>query len=158
MFRLLNTTTMVPLAGEVTVPGGRLGPGSVGAITEGFEAAYRQLYGRTPLGVAIEALNWRVVMSGPAPEVTIGPPDQAAAGGGDRTAALRGALKTTRPAYFPETRGYVDVPVYDRYRLGAGAHVAGPAIVDEFDSTVVIYADYAAAVEEDANLVIQSIG
>jgi N-methylhydantoinase A len=122
---------------EVTVPGGRLGPGSVGAITEGFEAAYRQLYGRTPLGVAIEALNWRVVMSGPAPEVTVGPRNQEAPGGSDRAVALQSALKRTRPAYFPEGPGYVDAPVYDRYRLIPGLCLDGPVIVEERESTTV---------------------
>jgi N-methylhydantoinase A len=48
------------------------------------------------------------------------------------------APKKHRAAYFPEARGYVQTPVYDRYALGAGARLAGPAIVEERESTTVI--------------------
>ena len=113
---------------EVEVPPGALGSASLGALTAGFEAAYRALYSRTPLGVAIEALNWRVVVSGPPPDISI---ETAAPTGG-------AVVKRMRPAYFPEAGGYVDTPVYDRYRLEAGAHFAGPAIIEEREATAVI--------------------
>jgi N-methylhydantoinase A len=138
---------------EVTVPSERLGPGSVSTITETFEAAYRQLYGRIPLGVAIEALNWRVVMSGPAPEVTIGPQNGDPGAGGDRAARLRDGLKKTRPAYFPEVAGYVDVPVYDRYRLTPGVVLGGPVIVEERESTAVFGPGARVRVDEALTLV-----
>jgi N-methylhydantoinase A len=122
---------------EVAIPGGRLGPDKVSVITDAFEAAYRQLYGRTPLGVAIEALNWRLVMSGPAPEITIGARATSPAGVDDAAPALRAALKSTRPAYFPEARGYVQTPVYDRYRLSSQLRFDGPVIIEERESTTV---------------------
>jgi len=67
---------------------------------------------------------------------------------------ISSALRAQRPVFFPGA-GFVGCPVYDRYRLGAGAHVPGPAVVDEFDSTVVIYPIYAATVDGDGNLVIE---
>jgi N-methylhydantoinase A len=45
--------------------------------------------------------------------------------------------KSTRKAYFPEARGYVDTPVYDRYALQPGASFQGPAIIEERESTTV---------------------
>src|SRR5262250_3202314 len=56
---------------EVAVPPGPLGPDSVDAITAAYEAAYRALYSRVPLGVPIEALNFRVVVSGPVPDISV---------------------------------------------------------------------------------------
>ena len=47
--------------------------------------------------------------------------------------------------YFAESDGYVDCPIYDRYALPAGATFAGPAIVEEFDSTTVVHPGYAVA-------------
>ena len=47
----------------------------------------------------------------------------------------------------PDT-GYVPVPVYDRYRLTAQTVLEGPAIIEEFDSTVVLHPGYAAKVDE----------
>ncbi len=118
---------------EVPVPLGRLGRENLETLTQNFEAAYRTLYGRTASGVAIEALNWRLVVSGPPHEMRMD-------SGGVR--ATRGgrpdALKRRRPAYFAEARGFVETPVYDRYRLAPGAAVEGPAIVEERESTAAI--------------------
>jgi N-methylhydantoinase A len=116
---------------EVEVPPGALDAGSLAAITVSFEAAYRALYSRTPMGVPIEALNWRVVVSGPVPDISVSGPRS-----GAHTPAAPVA-KGTRPAYFPEARGYVDTPVYDRYALTPGAAFTGPAIIEERESTTV---------------------
>jgi N-methylhydantoinase A len=62
-----------------------------------------------------------------------------------------------RPVYFAETGGYGDCPIYDRYRLRAGNVVAGPAIVEEFDSTTVIHPGYAATVDRYGNLLIRRV-
>ena len=70
----------------------------------------------TPLGVAIEALNWRVVVSGPRAELAMRRPRPARAG---RPRGRRDQGRA-RQAYFPEAGGYVDTPVYDRYALAAG--------------------------------------
>jgi N-methylhydantoinase A len=73
---------------------------------------------------------------------------KAAAGGGH-------ARKAMRRAYFPETRGYVDTPVYDRYRLGPGLSLAGPAIVEERESTTVLPPGATAVADEYANLIVE---
>src|SRR5438874_1659109 len=52
---------------EALIPPGPLSADSLPAITTAFEAAYRALYHRLPQGVPIEALNWRVTVSGPKP-------------------------------------------------------------------------------------------
>src|SRR5262245_9955044 len=56
---------------EAEVPPGTLDASSLATITGSFEAVYRALYSRTPLGVPIEALNWRVVVSGPVPQISV---------------------------------------------------------------------------------------
>ncbi|MFQ5829100.1 MAG: hydantoinase/oxoprolinase family protein [Candidatus Methylomirabilia bacterium] len=120
---------------EAEVPLGQLGSDSLPVLTESFEEAYRTLYHRTPQGVAIEALNWRLVVSGPVPAISTGGSQlepSAAAGPADR------ALKGKRQAYFGEAGDFVETPAYDRYRLGPGAHFEGPAIVEERESTAVI--------------------
>jgi len=117
---------------EVEVPAGTLSVASLATITANFEAAYRALYSRTPLGVPIEALNFRVVVSGPVPEISVSGPKS-----GAPPARISLAPKSTRKAYFPEARGYVDTPVYDRYALPPGASFQGPAIIEERESTTV---------------------
>jgi N-methylhydantoinase A len=68
---------------------------------------------------------------------------------------VAGALKGRRRAYFPETGGWVDCPIYDRYALPAGATFAGPAVVEEFDSTTVLHPGYVLLVDETGNLLIE---
>ena len=120
---------------EVALPPGVLSGGSLGAVTEAFEAAYRRLYSRTALGVSLEALNWRCVVSGPPPEVSVTPTRGAA----PPPAVDRAPTpKAARPAFFPEAGGYVETPVYDRYALTPGSWVDGPAIVEERESTTVV--------------------
>jgi len=128
---------------EGPVPAGALGPASLDALTTGFEAAYRALYQRTPMGVAIEALNWRVVVSGPEPALSVSDSRAARDGlpaDGGRAGAISGPplIKKARKAYFPEAGGYVETPVYDRYALRPGAAFAGPAIIEERESTTII--------------------
>jgi N-methylhydantoinase A len=109
-------------------------------LTQNFETAYRALYGRTAQGVAIEALNWRLVVSGPPREVRMDSARDRGDEGSRRKLAAPDdkALKGRRPAYFAEAAGFVETPVYDRYRLAPGATVEGPAIVEERESTAVI--------------------
>jgi N-methylhydantoinase A len=115
---------------EAALPEGRLSGDSLAAIAASFETAYRALYHRLPQGVPIEALNWRVTVAGPAPRVTMGP--------AARMAGASVARKGTRRAWFAEADGYVETPVYDRYALEPGTELAGPAIVEERESTAVI--------------------
>ena len=116
---------------DVEIPTGILTEASLAPITSSFETAYRLLYSRTPMGVPLEALNWRAVISGPSPDLTI-------TSGLETGAATVPTPKKHRAAYFPEAGGYVETPVYDRYRLDPSARFAGPAIVEERESTTVI--------------------
>ncbi|MCI0547031.1 MAG: hydantoinase/oxoprolinase family protein, partial [Candidatus Rokubacteria bacterium] len=131
---------------DVRIPLGPLGPASLETITTSFEAAYRLLYSRTPQGVPLEALNWRAVVSGPAPDLTI-------AGALEPGSASVPTPKKHREAYFPEAAGYVQTPVYDRYALGPGARLSGPAIVEERESTTVVGPGAAVTVDAHRTLV-----
>lgn len=112
-------------------------------LIDEFTATYRALYRRTGPEVGVEVLNWRVVSSGPAPDVTL----RLAA-----TSTRGDARKGTRKAYFPSGGGFVDTAVFDRYRLRAGVRIDGPAIVEERESTVVVPPGALCVVREDAAL------
>ena len=131
---------------DVEIPTGILTEASLGPITALFETAYRLLYSRTPMGVPLEALNWRAVISGPSPDLTI-------TGGLETGAATAPTAKKHRAAYFPEPGGYVETPVYDRYRLDPGVRFVGPVIVEERESTTVIGPGALISVDAHRNLV-----
>ena len=70
---------------------------------------------------------------------------------------IAAAQKATRSVYFAESNGYVECPIYDRYRLDPGCVLTGPAIVEEIDSTTVIHPGYRAQVDRFGNLILTRI-
>jgi N-methylhydantoinase A len=121
------------------------GPGR--AVLRGaFETAYREKFALTPPGVPVEFINIRVAVRAPVSgsDVVL----EGLRGGGART-----ALKGTRRAYFPGAEGWVETAVYDRYRLGIGDELAGPAVVEEEGSTLVVGPGATARVAESGNIV-----
>ncbi|UOZ07511.1 hydantoinase/oxoprolinase family protein [Amycolatopsis sp. WQ 127309] len=112
-------------------------------LIDEFTRTYRALYRRSGPDVGVEVLNWRVVSSGPAPDVTLRLASAESAGD---------AHKGSRKAYFPSAGGFVDTIVFDRYRLEPGDRVDGPAIVEERESTVVVPPGACCVVRGDAGL------
>ncbi len=96
-----------------------------------FKARYRELYHYVPDHTPIELLTWRVRVSGKRVPVKLARLPEA---GADPARAFKGR----RRAYFAERGDFAMTPVYDRYRLGAGMTFAGPAIVEERESTIVV--------------------
>jgi N-methylhydantoinase A len=133
---------------RVPLPAGPLTPASIPALREAFEQEYVRLYGRLGPPVAVEAITWRVVSSGPRPELHLSTPSDAT---GDAGAARKGE----RQAYMPELGGMAAVPVYDRYHLGPEATFTGPAIVEERESTTVIGPGANVSVDGEGNLVVE---
>jgi N-methylhydantoinase A len=121
--------------------------GGRAALRGAFEGAYREKFALTPPGVPVEFINIRVAVRAPVSgsEVVL----EGRAGGG-----ARAALKGTRRAYFPDADGWVETSVYDRYRLGVGDEIAGPAVVEEEGSTLVIGPGATAVVARSGNLVV----
>jgi N-methylhydantoinase A len=92
-------------------------------------------------------INWRVVASGPRPEMNFKLSRDSASGSDMR--------KGSRRAYFPEREDYVDTAVYDRYALKPGMQFAGPAIVEERESTLIIGIGGRARVDEKLNVIVE---
>jgi N-methylhydantoinase A len=135
---------------EVTIPfpSTPLGPCSRQTIVDAFNDTYARLFGRVADGLPLEVINWRTVVSGPAPSLDLRRPEL-------RQPTGRSALKGHRPVYFPQYADYRDTPVYDRYELGPGATVTGPAIVEERESTAVLGPSAVGTVDEFANLIVR---
>ena len=132
---------------NVAVPRGTLTGKGLQAIRRNFERLYKKLFRRINPEYEIEALSWRLVVTGPKPELRL-PRFPAAPG-----ARVEDARKGMRPVYFAEAEGYVDCPVFDRYRLFEGVELEGPAIIEERESTVVVGPRARVAADPYLNLV-----
>ena len=58
-----------------------------------------------------------------------------------------GAFKRYRRAYLPSKRAFDDVPVFDGFKLMYGNRVAGPAIVEQVNTSAFITAEYSLIVD-----------
>jgi N-methylhydantoinase A len=132
---------------RVDVPAGPVTDDLVGGVAGAFHDQHRGLYGydfRADPRQEVEWVNQRVTGVGPIRKPSL---PQAAAGGG------AGRARTgSRPVYFDD---WVEAAVYDRVRLGAGDVVEGPAVLEEFSSTVPVHPGFAARVDALGNLVIR---
>jgi N-methylhydantoinase A/oxoprolinase/acetone carboxylase beta subunit len=129
----------------VPAPGSKSSAAFVARAERAFLAEYRARYHRTNPGVPIEVVTLRARVSGPRPEIRIGEPRR-------RGGTARAALKGTRPVYLPERARFVRCPVYDRYALNG--RFAGPAIIEERESTVVIGSGASGRVDASGNLLV----
>ena len=135
---------------RVPLPDGQLDSSSISTITTSFEEVYRRLYERLSPSVPIEIISWRIISSGPKPEVRLQVPHT-------ESKTAQAALKGRREAYFPELGGYSTIPVYDRYRLFPGENFSGPAIVEERESTIIVGPDRHFRIDEQWNLIIEPL-
>ena len=128
---------------SVPVPLGEFTESSDGALQAAFDASYKKLYGRLCDGVPVEAIHWRVTVSGPEPEIC----DVASVG----DAGGQGA-EGQRDVLFEE--GKYGTEVYRRDKLGRGVVLKGPAIVEEVESTTVLPPGWVLQVDDTGNLIL----
>jgi N-methylhydantoinase A len=117
-------------------------PASDDAVRAAFEAEYRQIFGMTIPDVSVEVVTWRLSVTADSGHVE---PALAATGRGAEPFAHR-------PVVFERKGVAIDTPVYRRAELGAGATFAGPAIVEERETTAVIRPGWSVEVAADGSL------
>jgi N-methylhydantoinase A len=138
---------------RVSAPEGEVGPAVADAVATAFHDAHRSLYGydfRNDPRQEVEWVNLRVTGIGPITRPEI--PRIAAATG--QAGGVERARTGSRPVCFDPVQGYVDTGIYWRPDLRAGDEVAGPAIVEEFGSTVPVHPGFTVRVDPYGNLVI----
>ena len=126
-----------------------LDPSAIAELRERFDRAHEQLFGHSAKGEPVEAVNYRVRATVRVPKFSMKRYDQAS---GPADAAKMGE----REVYFDRQSGMTATPVFDRALLSPGHEVAGPAIVEQLDSTTVIYPGQRAVVDDYRNLVIST--
>ena len=136
---------------RVPVPDGPVDKALADEVAEAFHAAHEQLYGYCFRGdprQQVEWVNLRVSGIGPIrrPELRELPP-----GDGDAERARTG----TRPVYFEDLR---DTPVYWRPDLAPGDVLHGPAVIEEFGSTIPLHPGFTARIDAFGNVLVTRTG
>lgn len=114
---------------NIALPDGELQEGRIEEIEAFFDKTYKDLYHQSGPEMPLEALTWRVALSGPRPQIPLE---------SFKNCDYKKALKGEREVYFDGHGGFLKTPVYDRYLLGTGFQTQGPAVFEEHESTVVV--------------------
>ncbi len=130
---------------RVPLPDGRVDAHLTERVATAFHDEHRALYGydlRDDQRQEVEWVNLRVTGIGPirTPELPV-----AQRGSGAATARTG-----TRRAHFGD--GWCEAALYDRSLLGDGDELVGPAVIEEFGSTVPVHPGFRAVVDRHRNL------
>jgi N-methylhydantoinase A/oxoprolinase/acetone carboxylase beta subunit len=120
---------------------------ALAGFVEGFHAAHEKVYGHANRTSPVELVNLRVVQTWSLPSLPL-------------SLKAHGATSATcgsRKAYFEELGGFVEVPVVRRERLTPGSLVEGPAIVEQDDTTLVVYSGHRGTVDGAGNIIVASV-
>ncbi|MCH8093040.1 MAG: hydantoinase/oxoprolinase family protein [Chloroflexi bacterium] len=117
------------------------------ALQERFDFLHEQAYAHASPGTPTELVNLRLTASVESKKPLM---LEIESGSGDGSSAL----KATRKVYFKNADGEVDCPIYDRGKLGAGDRFEGPAVIEEWNSTVVVNPGQQLHVDAYGNLMI----
>ena len=119
----------------INLPSALIDRRHVEAIRTTFEAEYDRTYGIKLEGVEIEVVAWRVTAFGPnVDQDEVRSQVEAAAEGSRR-----------RPVRF--SSGVHDTPVHARSSLRPGETLAGPAVIEERETTIIILPGWQASVD-----------
>jgi N-methylhydantoinase A len=134
---------------EVTVPVLHLrGPMDVADLIQRFHDAHRRRYGHMAQAEAVEIVNFQVTAVGLIPKPAMKTFAAPAVG------PEHASPQAIRPAYFNGSDA-CDTPVWRRGALPPGAHIEGPAIIEEKTSTTVLYPAQRATVDAYLNIEIE---
>jgi N-methylhydantoinase A len=115
----------------VQIPDGPVTTRALHLVRHAFDEVYSKRYGFASPDKKVEATTWKLTAYGDSPPLEVPKIES-----DDRP---RVAIPSeSRAAYFPETDGFVETPVFSRYDLAPHQLVKGPAIIEERESTTVI--------------------
>lgn len=130
---------------QLDVPS-ELSPESLQPIRTRFHERHEQVYGHKNVDDSVEFVNLRAVHTYTPERIDITP--------NSTVSSLNKAEKETRTMYFPGDDIARKVSVYDRSRLPFEETFDGPAVVEQSDTTTVVYPGQQTKIDSRGNLVI----
>jgi N-methylhydantoinase A len=119
---------------------------SIGKVKEAFHKRHQELYTYSERHNAVEVVNIESTVFGRIEKPKL--PKYGKAG------VTKHALKGHRKAIFEASGKATKTPIYDGEKLGAGAKIAGPAIIEEVTTTIVIEPGWTAGLDATGSYVI----
>jgi N-methylhydantoinase A len=129
----------------------RLTAASLAAARDRFDERHAQIHGHAAKERPVEVVSYRLRVRVDVPKYQ---PRQDAMP--TTRPSVDAAVKGTRKVHFGG-KASVEATLYERDKLGVGALVAGPAIVEQFDATTVIPAGWTGRVDGYRNLILERV-
>ena len=142
----LGQTHTVSVPVNVDVTDGQVTAPTQDQIGDAFDGAYRATYGRLLANGTRRVINLRSAVTGKRPRFDLA--TLAPAGG-----SVEAAFKGTRQVYFDSA--WHETKLYDRLALPVDAEIAGPAILEQPDTTVLIDPDLVGRIDAFGNTLIE---
>ncbi len=133
---------------SIPLPDGAVDAAALQALGEGFAAEHQRLYGFLAEEEPVQLVTLRVEAIGLVKKAEFRAQPLA---GEDARAARIGS----RAMHLPEAGGAAEVPVFDRDALRPGNRIAGPAIIEQMDSTTLVLPGMTAHVDAHEILVLE---
>jgi N-methylhydantoinase A len=133
----------------VQVNGHGLAEDTLRAAMKSFHALHDDRYGYEYEGrELVEVVNIGATGFGLFERPRLEQVEHAAAGDWDE------ARKAVRKGYFKSAGGYVDLPIYERSSAPSGVRLAGPAVIEQYDSTLVVEPRWSAVVDQVGQIIV----
>jgi N-methylhydantoinase A len=134
----------------VTCPPGDLAETDRAALKRDFDALHAQVYGQSAADEEAEIVTLRVNAEITVPQLRIGTTPRLDGG-------IERAAKGQRPLFDVDADRFLPARVFQRERLTAGDRIEGPAIIDQFDSTILVLAGQRVTVDAVGTLIIDEV-
>lgn len=134
----------------VPVANNRLDDEALAHLKLSFLEAHQQQYGFS-VDEPIQLVTYRVVAIGKAKQIRL--PEYAVEG-----KSAEAALTGKRDIWYLETKDWQSTPIYNRSLLKAGNRLAGPAVIEQMDTTTFILPGMEVKVDPFLNLIIEDTG
>ena len=115
---------------------------------ESFHKKHEAIYGYAVEKERVELVNIKVIAVGlvKKPRLKEKPLNQ--------EKPEKDAIIAQRKVFFEQDNEYVKTSIYKRVRLKAGNVISGPAVIEQYDATTVVYPDWIASVDRFGNIVL----
>lgn len=134
----------------VACPDRELTDADRGALRQNFDSIHERLYGQSAPQEPAEIVTFRLISEMTRPRIETAPLRRADG------SPLERALCGARELFSPDAGGFVTARIYERAKLLHGDEIAGPAIVEQFDSTSVIWPGQRARTDGFGTLIVET--
>jgi N-methylhydantoinase A len=132
---------------EVPLPAGEVTPEALAEAERTFHGRHEQVYGFALAGRPVELVTLRAVHTARLPALELD--------AGLRRGSPAGP-RATRRVYFEENGAFEPTPIYLRGALVENQEIVGPAIVEQPDTTTVVYPGQVLRADRAGNLIVST--